>query len=62
MFRAPLPSSCQQEIALTKALLEAAFDGEDAQLLQLLDRGATLGKDMVRCTTWHEQERCSSRI
>lgn len=33
---------------MTKALLEAAFDGEDAQLLRLLDKGVTLGKDMVR--------------
>lgn len=38
-----------QEAAVRKALLEAAYDGEDAELQRLLDKAAALGiRDAVR--------------
>lgn len=45
---ATLPLPTLKEAALTKALLEAAFDGEDEDLLKLLNKGKDMMKNAVR--------------
>ncbi len=46
--------ACSQEAALRKALLEAAYDGEEAELEKLLEKAAALGmKDPVDTADAH---------